>query len=72
MTQITHKYRCISFCKEYLNELGLSAYFNMPDFMHIYRKFNGAMGNAFYVGMDAADFIIQNAKPIYNDGRNED
>lgn len=59
----THKQACINHCKDYLNTRECGQYYNEADFMHIYRKFNGANGNPFYVGMDAADFIMRTAKP---------
>lgn len=55
---MTHKANCILFCKEYLNERGLSNIFNLADFEHYYRKNNGAQKNAFSTGINAADFII--------------
>ena len=69
---ISHKQQCIGHCKDYLQNLNLSEYFNTTDFEHIYRKFNGAQGNAFSIGLHAADFIIINAKPLTNETGNED
>jgi hypothetical protein len=64
---MTHKQKCIQQCKDFLNSRNLSQYFNSADFEHIYRKFDGANGNAFSIGLSAADFIIFNAKPIPQD-----
>lgn len=68
---MTHKEKCIQHCKEHLNNLLLSQYFNAADFNHIYRKLEGAHANAFSIGLDAADYIIINAKPISYDTGNE-
>ncbi len=68
---MTHKQECIQHCKDYLNQRQLQQYFNHQDFEHIYRKFDGFNGNAYLVGMNAADFIIVNAKPISNDTDND-
>ena len=40
----------------------LSEFFNMADFNHIYRKFNGAQSNAYLIGLAVSDFIIFNHK----------
>lgn len=68
---MTHKENCIQHCKDYLQSRSLIAYFNSKDFEHIYRKFNGAQGNAFSIGLNAADYIIINAKPLSHDTGNE-
>ncbi len=68
---MTHKQKCVEHCKEYLDSLNLSAYYNSTHFEHIYRKFNGAQGNAFSIGLNAADFILINAKPLSHDTGNE-
>ena len=60
---MTHKAKCIQHCKDFLAEKNLSQHFNTADFNHIYRKFNGYECNAYSIGLDAADFIIINAKP---------
>jgi len=68
---MTHKQRCIQHCKDYLDRFDCSHYYNSSDFEHIYRKFNGAQGNAFSIGLDAADYILQTAKFQYHDAGNE-
>ncbi len=68
---MSHKEKCVQYCKEQLQNLQLSQYFNAKDFEHIYRKYNGAQGNAFFVGLNAADFIIHNAKPVNHESGNE-
>ena len=68
---MTHKATCIAHCKEFLKNMQCLQYYNTKDFEHIYRKFNGAVGNAFSIGIDAADFIIIHAKPLQDEGRNE-
>jgi hypothetical protein len=44
---------------QHLTDRGLAAFYNVSDFNHYYRK-HGAGGNAFTVGLSAADFIIRN------------
>ena len=68
---MTHKQLTMQYCIEHLNGRNLSAFFNKADFEHIYRKFNGANGNAFSIGLSAADFIISNSKPFSHDTGNE-
>lgn len=68
---MTHKEKCVQHCKDYLHTRELSQYFNSTDFNHIYRKFNGAQGNAFSIGLTAADYIIIHAKPLSYDTGNE-
>ena len=67
---MTHKENCIKHCKEYLQSKSLDAYYNSTDFNHIYRKFNGAQGNAFSIGLSAADYIIFNASPLTEETEN--
>lgn len=59
---MTQKAKCIKHCKDYLQQLNLSHYFNEALFMHVYRKQNGAHANAFSIGINAADHIINNSK----------
>ncbi len=59
---MTHKQECIAHCKDVLEQRQLSKYFNQKDFEHIYKKFSGCNGNAYNVALNAADFIIINAK----------
>ncbi|MBC7509381.1 MAG: hypothetical protein H7320_11645 [Ferruginibacter sp.] len=58
---MTHKENCILTCKDYLQNLTLSQYFNMSDFNHYYRKFNGYSCNAYMFGLEIGDFMIQQA-----------
>lgn len=58
---MTHKANCIAYCKEALQNLGLENFYNEADFNHYYRKKSGHIGNAFFVGNSAADFIITQA-----------
>lgn len=67
---MTHKQQCIQHCKEFLQQLNLAQYFNESLFMHVYRKQNGAHGNAFSVGIDAADHIIINSKNLNDESGN--
>jgi hypothetical protein len=68
---MTHKQKCIEHCKGYLQQLNLNQYFSETLFMHIYRKQNGAQGNAFSIGINAADHIINNSKPNNYASRNK-
>jgi hypothetical protein len=65
--QNTHKQICKDYCSKYLQERGAGYYFNEQHFNHIYRKFNGANGNAWMIGLMAADFIICNSEPVAED-----
>jgi hypothetical protein len=69
---MSHKETCIKHCKDYLQQLQLSQYYTEQQFNHVYRKQNGAQGNAFTVGLNAADFIINNSKFYSNDERNNE
>ena len=55
---MTHKENCIDHCKQYLQDLSLSDIFDEKHFNHYYRKHNGGMGNAFTIGLKAADMMI--------------
>lgn len=55
---MTHKQRCIAYCKQYLQQLSLDNIFSLATFNHYYRKHNGSTGNAYLVGLHAADLII--------------
>lgn len=72
---MSHKEECICYCIDHLNSRNLSHVYNKQLFHHYYRKHNGTNGNAFSIGLNAADFMIQNFEPkkLYNDDvrRNE-
>lgn len=57
---MTHKAQCIEYCKGYLSTLSLLDIFSLSLFESYYRKFNGSIGNAYTVGLHAADYIILN------------
>lgn len=61
---MSQKEKCIKHCKDYLQQLNLSHYYTESLFMHVYRKQHGAQANAFSLGIDAADYIINNSKTI--------
>ncbi len=44
---------------EYLQQLSLTFAFSLSLFNHYYRKHNGANGNAYLVGLNAADLMIR-------------
>lgn len=56
---MTHKQQCAATCMQHMEDRGLAAYYKEEDFKHYYRK-HGAGGNAFSVGLSAADFMIRN------------
>ena len=56
---MTHKESCKEACTDYLQNLCLSHIFNMSDFNHFYRKFDGANANAYMFGLNIGDFIIK-------------
>lgn len=59
---MTHKEKCIQYCKAYLATLQLLEIFSNALFESYYRKHNGSTGNAYTVGLHAADYIILNTK----------
>lgn len=67
---MSHKQQCIEHCKDFLQQLNLSQYFSESLFMHVYRKQQGSQGNAWSVGINAADYIILNSKPINHESGN--
>ena len=62
LLKMSHKNICIAHCQEFLNSISLAHIFSAQDFNHVYRKRNGFQANAFHLGIDAADYIIKNAK----------
>jgi hypothetical protein len=59
---MTHKEECICYCIDHLNSRSISGAFNFKTFEYYYRKFNGSCGNAYLVGINAADIMIENFK----------
>ena len=57
---MTHKQECKTTCIDYLASRNLSYCFTEKEFERIYR--GARMGNAFSVGLDAADSMILNYK----------
>lgn len=57
---MTHKQKCIGYCKEYLSTYSLTGIFSYSLFENYYRKFHGSNGNPYTVGLHAADYIIIN------------
>lgn len=70
---MSHKEQCVDNCIEYLNSRELAYTFDFAIFNHYYRKHNGSTGNAYHIGVSAADMMIQNFKPqeVTHDRRNE-
>ncbi len=60
---MTHKQECICYCIDHLNSRNLFHVYNAKLFDHYYRKNNGFYGNAFAIGIKAADFMINNYEP---------
>ena len=60
---MTHKQHCIDNCLQYLQQLSLAHTYSQQVFKHYYRKNNGAQGNAYLVGLNAADMMIKNYSP---------
>ena len=60
---MSSKKYAIQCCKEYLNSKNLGRYYSTTDFEFYYRKFKGASGNPYYIGISAADYIISNYTP---------
>lgn len=58
---MSHKQKCIDNAQDYLMSRGLAEYWSLTLFNSYYRKHDGANGNAYITGLDAADFIIHNA-----------
>lgn len=56
---MTHKQECIDTCMEYLQQLSLVFAYSQSIFNHYYRKHNGANGNAYLVGLNAAEMMIK-------------
>ncbi len=54
-------------CIQYMTELCLQQYFNEAAFKKSYKENKATLKNAYTAGLDAADYIILNSKPIYND-----
>lgn len=61
---MTHKQRCIDNCMQYLEQLQLGYAFSTSIFNHYYRKNHCCTGNAYLVGLNAADMMIKNCQPI--------
>lgn len=59
---MTHKQECIYYCIDYLNQRSIYNAYDSKTFNHYYRKNQGAWGNAYLVGMAAADMMIENFK----------
>lgn len=59
---MSHKERVRQNCMEYLQSRQLSYCFNEQEFTRIYRK-STPQGNAFSIGLNAADCLIINYKP---------
>jgi len=68
---MTHKEECICYCIDHLNSRNLSHTFNRPLFDHYYRKNEGSLGNAYLVGVNAADVMITNYNPKTMEAPNE-
>lgn len=68
---MSHKEQCKQYCKEFLQDLRLNQYYNEAQFQHVYRKQHGANGNAWSIGINAADYIILNSKPINHESGNK-
>lgn len=66
---MSHKERVRQHCNDYLQSRQLSYCFNEAEFSRIYRKSTPG-GNAFSIGLDAADFMIFNYKPASHDTGN--
>jgi len=64
---MSHKEQCVDSCIEYLNARQLAYAFDFATFNHYYRKHNGATGNAYHIGVSAADMMIENYKPKIED-----
>ena len=60
---MSHKDKCKKFCTDHLESRGLSSFFSSPAFDSFYRKVDGANGNAFSVGLKAADVLILQQHP---------
>lgn len=58
---MTHKEECLCYCIDHLQSRSLNHAFDFETFSHYYRKHNGAWGNAWNVGLSAADMMIDNA-----------
>lgn len=59
---MTHKQKCIEYCKGHLSTLTLTEIFSTNLFDSYYRKHNGSNANPYTFGLHAADFIITNTK----------
>lgn len=68
---MSHKERVRHNCMEYLQSRQLSYCFNEQEFNRIYRK-STPQGNAFSIGLDAADYMILTYKPTSHDTGNDD
>lgn len=72
---MTHKEECICYCIDHLNSRNLAQIFDFSIFSHYYRKYNGAWGNAWNIGVSAADMMIESfnskSQEVTHDGRNE-
>lgn len=60
---MTHKEICVCNCREHLQSRSLLHVFDQKVFEHYYRKNHGAQGNAFLIGLNAADLMITEYKP---------
>lgn len=69
---MSHKQECIGYCLEYLQSRSLSHVYNTPLFEHYYRKHQGHLGNAYSIGVNAADLMINNYEPKKMEVSNDD
>lgn len=69
---MSHKEKCINYCREQLQNLNLLHYYSEAKFNHVYRKQNGAQGNAWIIGLNAADYILFTSKPTTHDERSNE
>jgi hypothetical protein len=60
---MSHKQSCICECREHLQSRNLTHVFNQKEFESTYKKFKGSQGNAFTIGLRAADEMIKSYKP---------
>lgn len=72
---MSHKQECICYCIDLLTSRNLAHIYNKHLFEHYYRKNHCCSGNAYTVGLNAMDFLINNFEPkqmeVSNDGRNQ-
>jgi len=66
LLKMSHKANCIQNAKDFLHQSQLSYIFSISIFERYYRTNNGSSSNAYTVGLNSADMMINEANSAYN------